>query len=138
MEDVFQTINQVTRSEEQNRAFLKPNFETVQPVIQVNKVNYGKATRYSMFNQSNNVQPCPVWVSNNFRDTNKNPRGSFKKGPGQPYNKHSPKKLTCYYCEGSTWSRTVSSLLRKVQGKTKRHKCGQVLQEENLRHCAEG
>ena len=47
MEDVFQTVNHVTRSEEQNRVFFKPNFETMQPVIQVNEVNYGKATRHN-------------------------------------------------------------------------------------------
>ena len=39
MEDVFQMINHVTRSEEWNREFFIPNFETAQPVIQVSEVN---------------------------------------------------------------------------------------------------
>ena len=57
MEDVFQRINHVTRSKEQNRAFFKPNFETVLPVLQVNKVSYGKATRHNMLDQSYNGEP---------------------------------------------------------------------------------
>ena len=83
MEDVFQTRNHVTRSKEQNRELFKPNFETVHPVIQVNKVNYGKATRHNMFEWLNNGQPHPAQFSNNFRDTNRHPRGSLKKGLGQ-------------------------------------------------------
>ena len=54
MEDVFQPIDHVTRSEEWNWAFFKPNFKTVQPVMQVNEVNYSKATRHNMVDQSNN------------------------------------------------------------------------------------
>ena len=92
MEDVFQTIDHVTRSKERNRAFFKPNFEIVQPVIQVNKVNYGKATRHNTFNWSNNGKPNSVQFSNNFRDTHKHPLGSIKKGLGQLNCKHSPKK----------------------------------------------
>ena len=41
-------IDHVTRSEEWNRALFKPNLETAQPVIQVNEVNYSKATRHNM------------------------------------------------------------------------------------------
>ena len=47
MEDVFQTIDHVTGSKEWNRAFFEPNLETVQPVIQINKVHFGKATRHN-------------------------------------------------------------------------------------------
>ena len=90
MEDVFQTIDHVARSEEWNRAFFKPNFETSQPVIQVNEVNYGKATRHNMFDWSNNGQPHRAQFSNNFRDTNSHPRGSLKKGLAQLHYKHSP------------------------------------------------
>ena len=100
MEDVFQTMDHVTRFQQQNKAFFKPDFETVQLVIQVNEVNYSKATRNNMYQWSNNGQPHPAWFSNNFRDTNRHPRGSLKKGLGQPHYKHSPKKLTCYYCQG--------------------------------------
>ena len=100
MEDVFQTINYVTRSKEWNRAFFKPNFEKAQPVIQVNKVIYGKAIRHNTFAWSNNDQPHPVWFSNNFRDTNRQPRGSLKEALGQLHYMHSPKKLMCYYLQG--------------------------------------
>ena len=100
MEDVFQMIDCVTRSKEQKRAFFKPNFETAQPVMQVNKVNYSKATKCNMLDWSYNGQSNQVWFSNNFRVTNRHPRGSLKKGQGQQHYKHSPRKLTCYYCEG--------------------------------------
>ena len=43
LEDVFQMIDHVTWIEEQNRAFFKPNFEPVQPSMQVDEVNFGKA-----------------------------------------------------------------------------------------------
>ena len=49
---------------------------------------------------SNNGQPHPVQFSYKFRDTNKHPVGSIKKGLGQLHYKHIPKKFTCYYCEG--------------------------------------
>ena len=42
MEDVFQRIECVTRSEQQNRTFFNPNLETSKSVIQVNEVRYGK------------------------------------------------------------------------------------------------
>ena len=99
MKDVSQMINHVTRSKEWNRAIFKPNFESVQPVKQVNEVNYGKATRHNMLNQSYNGQPHQIRLSNNFRDTHRYPRGLLKKDPGQLYHKHSSRKLTCYYCE---------------------------------------
>ena len=57
IEDVFQTIEHVTRSKEQYRAFFKPNLETVQPIIQVNKVSYSKATQHYKFDWSNSNQP---------------------------------------------------------------------------------
>ena len=44
IEDVIQTIEQVTTSEEWKRAFFNPNLEAVRPVIQVNDVNYSKTT----------------------------------------------------------------------------------------------
>ena len=44
MEDVFQTIDHITRSEEQYRAFFNPNLETAKQVIQVNEVSYSKTT----------------------------------------------------------------------------------------------
>ena len=42
IEDIFQTIDHITRSEEWYRAFFNLNLETSKPVIQVNKVSYGK------------------------------------------------------------------------------------------------
>ena len=100
MEDVFQTMDHDTGSEEWNRTFFQPNFETAQPVIQVNKVNCIKSTRHNMLDQSYNSQPHQVQFSNDFRDTNRHPKVSLKKGPGLLHYKHSPRKLTCYYCEG--------------------------------------
>ena len=45
MENVFQTIEHVTRSEEQNRAFFNPNLEVLKPAIQVKEVSHSKATQ---------------------------------------------------------------------------------------------
>ena len=101
MEDVFETINHVTRSKEQNRTFFKSIFNLAQAVLQVNEVDFGKAIRHhNTLDQSYNDQPHQVWFSNNFRDTNRQPRGPLKKGQGQQHYKHSPRKLTCYFCEG--------------------------------------
>ena len=74
---------------------------TSKPVIQVNEVNYSKATRHHhTLDWSYNGQPHQVWFSNNFRDTNGQPRSPLKKGHGQQHYKHSPRNLTSYYCEG--------------------------------------
>ena len=45
MKDVFKMTDHVTRSKEQNRAFFTPNFETAQPVIQVNVIRPSGTTR---------------------------------------------------------------------------------------------
>ena len=99
MEDVIQTIEHITRSEEWNRAFFNPSLEASRPVIQVNGVSYGEATWQYGSDHPNNNQP-PVWFHNTFRENNKQPRGPFRKSLGQPAYKHGPKKILCYYCDG--------------------------------------
>ena len=93
MDDVFQMIDYVTRSKEQHRVFFKPNFETAQAVLQVNEVNYGKATGHNMLDSSYSSHLWQAWFSNNFRDTNRHLSGSLKKDQGQQHYKHSPRKL---------------------------------------------
>ena len=101
MEDVYQMIDHVTRIEEQNRAFFRPNFEPVQPSLQVNGVNLGKATWYHQaHDQSHNGHFHQVQFSNNFRDNKRQQRGPLQKGQGQPQYKNGPKKMTRYYCMG--------------------------------------
>ena len=96
MEDVIQTIECITRSEEQNRAFFNPNLEALRPVIQVNEVSYGKATWQYWSEHANNSQTHLVQFHNTFRENNKQQRGPFRDSPGQPAYKHGPKKLLCY------------------------------------------
>ena len=103
MEDVFQTIEHVTRSEEQNRAFFNSNLEPSKPPMQVNEMSYGKAMWQYKSDCTNNGQPHPAQFSNTFRENNKQPRGLFTKSPGQQAYKHGPKKIGCYNCEGNTW-----------------------------------
>ena len=101
MEVVFQMIDHVTRSKEQNRAFFKCNFKPVQPGLQVNEVNLGKTTRYNQTSdQSYNGHSHKVWFSNTFRDNNREQRCPLKKGQGQQHYKNGSKNLSCYYCEG--------------------------------------
>ena len=100
IKDVFQTRECMTRSKEWYRALFNPHLETMQPVVQVNEVSYGKANWHSRYDQSNSGQSHPVQSGNNFRDTNRHQRGSFKKILGKQHYKHSPRKLSCYYCEG--------------------------------------
>ena len=100
MEDVFQTIDCVTRSEEQYRAFFNHNLETLMPVIQVNEVSIGKATWQYKSDHPNNGQPHPAQFNNTFRENNRQSRGLFRKSPGQQAYKHGPRKIVCYYCEG--------------------------------------
>ena len=60
MEDVFQTIDHITSSEEQNKAFFNPNLEASKLGIQVNEVSYGKTTWQYKSDHPNNGQPYPV------------------------------------------------------------------------------
>ena len=115
-------INHFTRSKKWNMAFFKTNFETVQLVIQVNTVNYGKAARHNMFDQSHYGWPHQAWFSNNFRDTNRHPRGSIKKGSRQPHYKHSPRKLDLLLLWGTTHGQGLHQAYKgKVQEQTKGH-----------------
>ena len=45
------------------------------------------------------INPAQL-LHNSFRENNKQPRGPFRKSQGQPANKHGPRKILCYYCEG--------------------------------------
>ena len=71
MEDVFQTIEHITRSEEQNMVFFNPNLETLKPVMQINEVSYGKAIQQYKSDHPNKGQPCWMWFNNTFRQNNK-------------------------------------------------------------------
>ena len=57
MEDIIQTIERVTRSEEQNKTFFNPKLEVLRPVIQVNEVSSHKAMGQYRSNCPNNNQP---------------------------------------------------------------------------------
>ena len=82
MEDIFQTIEHITRSKEWYRAFFNPNLETSKPVIQVNEVSYSKAMWQYKSDHPNNGQPHPTQFNNTFRENNRQPRGLFRKSPG--------------------------------------------------------
>ena len=75
MEDIFQTIEPINKSEEWYRAFFNPNLERMQPIVQVNGVSYGKANWHRKYDWSNSGQPYPVRFSNNFKDINRHQRG---------------------------------------------------------------
>ena len=83
MEDVFQTIECITWSEEWYRAFFNPNLETSKPVIQVNEVSYCKAMLQYKSDSPNYGQPHPAWFNNTFRENNRQPMGPFRTSPGQ-------------------------------------------------------
>ena len=91
MEDVFQRIEHVIRSKEQNRVFFNPNLETSKSIMQVNEVNYSKATQQCRSDHPHNGQPHPVQFNNTFRENNKQPRGPFRKSPEQQAYRHGPK-----------------------------------------------
>ena len=111
-EDVFQTIDCVTRSEEQSRAFFKPNFEPVQPVLQVNEVNYGRTTsHYHTLDQSYNGQPHQVW----FRQ----PGVHSRKAKDNSTIHTVLGSLPVTSVRESTWSRTSSLQKEKSRDKLK-------------------
>ena len=68
MEDVICTIEHVTRSKEQNRAFFNPTLEASRPAIQVNEMSYDKATWQYRSDHPNNDQLHPAWFHNTFRE----------------------------------------------------------------------
>ena len=68
--------------------------------MQVNKVNYGKAIQQYKSDHPNNGQSHQAWFNNTFRENNRQPRGPFRKSPGQQAYKHGLKKIVCYYYEG--------------------------------------
>ena len=82
MEDVFQTINHVTRSEEQYKVFFNPNLETSKPVIKVNEVSYSKGMLQYKSDHPYNGQPHPAQFNNTFRENKRQPRGPLRKSPG--------------------------------------------------------
>ena len=122
VEDVFQMIDHVTRSEEQNRAFFKPNFEPAQSVLQVNEMSFGKATRYYPTHLISHIMVNPT------------KHGSVKISgtPTENQGVHSRKakdnntastvmgSLPVTSVRESTRSRTASSLQRKIPEKNKR------------------
>ena len=82
MEDVFQTIEHITMSEEGYRTFSNPNLETSKPVIQVNEVYYDNAPQQHRTDHPNNGQPHPTQFII-ISGKNSHPRGPLRKSPGQ-------------------------------------------------------
>ena len=92
MADVFQTIELITKLEKQNRVFFNPNLETLRQTMQVNEVNYGKATWQYKSDHPHNGQCHPAEFNNTFRENNKKPRSPFSKSPEHQAYKHGPKR----------------------------------------------
>ena len=92
MGDVFKSINKITRSEEQTKAYHEPKCNAISQVStqRNHEVSYGKyntpKTPHKSYNSSHLRNPC------NNKQCNKN--------QGKPQYNCACSKLKCYYCEG--------------------------------------
>ena len=92
MEDVFKSINKITRIEEQTKAYHEPKYDAISQVSteRIHEVSYGKyntpKTPHKLYNSSHFRTPC----NNN----------QFNRNQGKPQYSCAPSKLKCYYCKG--------------------------------------
>ena len=104
MEDFFQTINHITRTEEKIKVYCEPNFEPMPQVSKerVHEVSFGKYTKANLLVKTyNSNSQCNMQYSSNFRDGGKHHSSQFHKDQSkQPYSICGSRKLECYYCQG--------------------------------------
>ena len=102
MEDVFDTISYIGRTEDRNKIYSDSNFESVPQVSTewVQEVSTSKYTRQNptkkTYNGPNHRSQNDSSISNRNRQYNSQPcrdKGSFQPNQGQ-------RKLICYYCDG--------------------------------------
>ena len=102
MEDVFQTINHITRTEEKTKAYYEPNFEPMPQVSKerVHEVCFSKYTKPNSPVKAYNNSQHNNQYSSNSRNGSKQHSGHFHVDQCRHQYKHRPGKLECYYCEG--------------------------------------
>ena len=92
MEDVYKSINRITKTDAQTKAYHEPRYDSISEVTteEVNEVSYNRGKKQYTYDKSHN--------SSNFR----------KQYNGSPYNRYqgnshsywTPVKVKCYYCDG--------------------------------------
>ena len=104
IEDVFQTIHHMIKTEEKTKAYSEPNSDLVplMPTVSMHEVSLGKCAKPKPIvktyhsNLNSNMQ-----YSSNYRDDGIYHNSQYCKDQGKPkYGTHGPRKLECYYCQG--------------------------------------
>ena len=104
LEDVFKSINKVTRSEEQMKAYNEPIYDSVSHVAteRTNEVSHGKYSKPR--------RPGKTYNSSHFRTQCNNKQ--FSRNQGKPQYNHVPHKLNVTTAKVNTSSKSVKSLSR--------------------------
>ena len=101
MEDVFNTIDHISRTEDRNKIYLKSNFELVPHITKkwVQEVSTGKNPGQNPTHKTYDGPSHRSQYSYSFRD-----RGSSSSQPHRSHSSYQPnksqRKMKCYYCEG--------------------------------------
>ena len=102
MEDVFQTINHITKTGEMTKVYSEPNFEPVPQMSKerIHEVSFGRYTKPNSPIKTFSINSqCNTRYSYNFTDGSKHHSGQLHKDQSkQHYNTHWPRKVECYYC----------------------------------------
>ena len=106
MQEVFNTINHITRMEERTKIYLEPNFESV---LQVSKDTRGK---YRWKKPSRKTYNGPQCTNSNFRSSSRQYNSQLHRDQGSYQPNSGERKLACYYHKGNIMSGTEQNLLR--------------------------
>ena len=102
IEDVFQTINCITQTEEKTKVYHEPNFKTV-PQVSKERAHEVSFSKYNKPNSPVKVYSNSLWnthYNSNFRSGNKQHSSQLCKEQGKQQYNHRQSKLECYFCKG--------------------------------------
>ena len=118
MENLFDTISHIARTEDRNKIYLEPNFKSVPQVSKewVQEVSTGKYTGQNPTNKTYNGPNFRLQTNSSFSNRQYNYNRQYNSQPHRDKGSYQPncgqRKLTCYYCEGELCIRDCKKVIK--------------------------
>ena len=118
MEDVFNTISHIARTEDRNKIYSEPNLKSVPQVSKgwVQEVRMGKYTGQNPTNKTYNSSNCWSQTNSSFSNRQYDNNRQYNRQPFRDQVRYQPncgqRKVTCYYCEGEHYIRDCEKFIK--------------------------
>ena len=92
MEDIFKSINRITRTDMHAKAYLEPRYNSISEVMteEIQEVSYSKGKRHYSYDKLHNG-------SDFSKQHNNSPHNRYQ---SNSHSHQTPTEMKCYYCDG--------------------------------------